>query len=70
MDTITRRIVETELTQKQRDVYLLYYEGGMSQAEIARTLGQNKASVCRTLQRAEQRIDKTMRYVRMKKKGR
>lgn len=70
MDTITRTIVDTGLTPRQRDVYLLYYDGGLSQTEIAMALDLNKTTVCRTLRRAEQRVDRIMRYVRMKKKGR
>ena len=68
MDAITRKIVDSELTPRQREVYLLYYEKGMAQVEIAEKLRINKATICRTLQRAERAVDRILRYVRMARK--
>ena len=68
METIVRKIVDSELTQRQREIYLLYYEEGMAQFEIAAKLRTNKSTICRTLQRAERTVDRIMRYVRIARK--
>ena len=68
MDAITRKIVDSELTPRQREVYLLYYEKGMAQVEIAEKMRMNRSTIFRTLQRAERAVDRIMRYVRMARK--
>ena len=68
MDAIIRKIVDSELTPRQREIYLLYYEYGMAQFEIAEKLHMNKSTIFRTLQRAEKAVDRIMRYVRMARK--
>ena len=68
MEAIVRKIVDSELTQRQREIYLLYYEEGMEQFEIAEKMRMNKSTICRTLQRAERTVDRIMRYVRIARK--
>lgn len=68
MDAIIRKIVDSELTPRQREVYLLYYEKGMAQVEIAEKMHMNRSTIFRTLQRAERAVDRIMRYVRMARK--
>lgn len=68
MEAIVRKIVDSELTPRQREIYLLYYEEGMEQFEIAEKMRTNRSTICRTLQRAEHAVDRIMRYVRIARK--
>ncbi|MBR4283065.1 MAG: sigma-70 family RNA polymerase sigma factor [Clostridia bacterium] len=54
--------IDEELTNKQREVLLLYYFEGKSTIEIAKMLGVNKSSVSRLLSRAKKRIEKVLKY--------
>lgn len=54
--------IDEELTDKQRNVLLLYYFEGKSIIEIAKMLGVNKSSVSRLLSRAKMRIEKVLKY--------
>lgn len=56
------RVIQSELTQLQRDVLLAVYYGGKTQAEIAQERGVSRSTVCRTLQRAESRLRRFLRY--------
>ncbi len=57
-----KRVIEGELTPKQRQVLTDYYFRQLTIPEIAREQGINKSSVCRTLHRAEQRLQKYLKY--------
>ena len=63
MEAIVRKIVDYELTPRQRD-----YEEGLAQVEIAKKMRTNRSTICRTLQRAERTVDRIMRYVRISRK--
>ena len=54
--------VEQELTPRQRQILRMRYSGGMKNAEIAQRLGLNKSTVTRTLNRAMERLFRTLRY--------
>mgnify|MGYP003304702174 FL=1 len=57
-----RRVIERELTQKQREVILAYYFQDKSIPEIAMERGIHKSSVCRCLQRAEKKVRLCLKY--------
>lgn len=57
-----RRVIEQELTQKQREIILAYYFQDKSIPEIAAERGIHKSSVCRCLQRAEKRVRHCLKY--------
>lgn len=57
-----RRVIEQELTEKQRQVILAYYFQDMTIPQIAAQRGIHKSSVCRCLQRAEKRVKRCLRY--------
>lgn len=57
-----RSVMEHELTERQREVLDAVYFGGKSQAQIAAERGVNRSTVCRTLQRAETRLRRFLRY--------
>lgn len=57
-----KRVMEGELTDKQRQVVLDYYFRQLTIPEIAREQGVNKSSVSRLLKRAEQRLQKYLKY--------
>ena len=57
-----RRVIERELTSKQREIILAYYFPDKSIPEIAAERGIHKSSVCRCLQRAEKRVRHCLKY--------
>ncbi len=57
-----QRVIRQELTENQRTVLVDYYFRELTIPEIAKNMGLNKSSVCRTLHRAEERIRKFLRY--------
>jgi RNA polymerase sigma factor (sigma-70 family) len=57
-----RRVIERELTQKQREIILAYYFQDKSIPDIAAERGIHKSSVCRCLQRAEKRVRHCLKY--------
>ena len=56
------RVMEKELTQKQRDTLMAYYFEELSPAEIARQQGVHRSTVMRSLRRAEQRLRRHLFY--------
>lgn len=57
-----RRVIERELTVKQREIMLAYYFQDKSIPDIAAERGIHKSSVCRCLQRAEKRVRHCLKY--------
>lgn len=57
-----KRVIERELTQKQREVLLAYYFQDKDIPTIARERGIHKSSVCRCLKRAEKRVRRCLKY--------
>jgi len=57
-----KQVIEGELTEKQRQVVLDYYFRQQTIPQIAREQGVNKSSVSRLLKRAEQRLQKYLKY--------
>lgn len=57
-----RKVIETELTETQRIILTAIYFGGKKQAAVAEELGISPSSVCRTLHRAERRLQRFLRY--------
>lgn len=51
-----------DITPRQREYMIRYYGQGMSMDAIAKELGVNKSTVCRTLQRGRQRLYRCLRY--------
>ena len=57
-----RRVIEAELTPRQKQTLTAYYFQQQTIPEIAREQGVNKSTVCRTLRRAEARLQRCLRY--------
>ena len=57
-----RRVIEKELTEKQRETLIAYYFQNKTMEQIARERGVNRSTVCRTLHRAEARVRRCLRY--------
>ena len=57
-----RRVIEQELTQKQREVLLAYYFQDKNIPQIAAERGIHKSSVSRCLSRAEKRVRRCLKY--------
>ncbi|MDR0983572.1 MAG: sigma-70 family RNA polymerase sigma factor [Ruminococcus sp.] len=56
------KIIFSELTPSQKEIFLLRYEQNLKQWEIAEKLGINKSTVSRTLKRASDNIKKYVKY--------
>jgi RNA polymerase sigma factor (sigma-70 family) len=55
-------VIQRELSTCQREVLIAYYFQELSIPEIARERGVNKSTVCRTLHRAERRLQILLKY--------
>ena len=56
------QVIREELTPVQREVLLAYYFQEMTIPQIAADRGVNKSTVSRTLKRAENRLQRCLRY--------
>lgn len=56
------RVIEAELTQKQREILVAYYFQDKSMTQIARERGISVSTVSRTLHRAEVRVRRCLQY--------
>ncbi|MBR7179026.1 MAG: sigma-70 family RNA polymerase sigma factor [Oscillospiraceae bacterium] len=57
-----RRVIENELTPKQREVMLAYYFQDKTVPQIAEERGVHRSSVSRCLKRAERKVRLCLRY--------
>ena len=57
-----QRVIQEELTPLQRDALMAYYFQDQSITQFAQERGVNKSTVCRTLQRAEQKLRRYLKY--------
>lgn len=57
-----KKVIDQELTRKQREILVTYYFQNKTMAQIAMERGINRSTVCRTLHRAEERIRQCLRY--------
>lgn len=57
-----RQVMERELSPRQRQVVEGVFYERLSQAELARRLGVNRSTVCRTLHRAAERMRRCLEY--------
>lgn len=60
---VLSRIIQNELTELQRQIFLEYHIKGMTIPQIATIRGVNKGTVSRTLKRAEKRIHRITQYL-------
>ena len=58
-----RKARDRELTPRQRQVLSLYYDRGLTMAQIAGRLGVNRSTVCRTIHRARERLYRSLRFM-------
>lgn len=57
-----RRVIEQELTPKQRETLIAYYFQNKTMKQIAQEREVCCSTVCRTLHRAEARVRKCLKY--------
>lgn len=57
-----RSVMERELTQAQREILCAVYYEGKTQRQIAQERGVSCSTICQTLHRAEQRLQRFLRY--------
>ncbi len=56
------RAIREELTDRQREVLIMYYVRKLSVTEVAAELGVYPSTVTRTLHRGERRLFRCLRY--------
>ena len=57
-----RNVMDHELTEKQRAAVIGYYFDSKTMTQIGAETGVNKSTVCRTLHRAERKLQRFLRY--------
>lgn len=57
-----KRVIDQELTPTQREMMIAFYFENKTMTQISRERGVTRSSVCRTLQRAEARCRRSLRY--------
>ena len=57
-----RSVMERELTPTQREILCAVYYDGKTQRQVAHERGVSCSTVCRTLHRAERRLQRFLRY--------
>ena len=57
-----KKVIEEQLTTRQKQFIVLYYYNNKNMVEIAKQFGVNKSTVSRTINRAKQKIYKYMKY--------
>ena len=65
MNRLKRNLVcalREEVTPRQREILLLYYNEGLNMTEIADRCGLDKSTVSRTIKRGEARLQRCLRY--------
>ena len=56
------RVIDEQLTERQRQTLRLYYFDELRPAEIARIHGVHRSTALRTLRRAENRVRRFLQY--------
>ena len=56
------RALREDVTEKQRQVLLLYYAEGKNMREIGESMGVDKSTVSRTLSRGRKRLKRYLQY--------
>ncbi len=56
------RALREDVTPRQRELLLLYYEEGLNMREIGERLGLDRSSISRTIKRGEARLRRCLRY--------
>lgn len=59
---VLHNVIDNELTERQKEIVMLYYFNNKNILEISRELGLNKSTVSRHLQRARDKIERVLRY--------
>lgn len=59
---ILRKVIEEELTERQREMITLYYFHKVNIPQIAERLGVNRSTVSRTISRGRRNIMEKMKY--------
>lgn len=56
------RCLREDVSPRQWTMLALYYGKELNQSQIAKRLGVNRSTVCRTLKRGERRLQRCLRY--------
>lgn len=62
---ILDRVVQEDMTEHQRQIFLAYHVQGLTMEQIATQRGVCRSTVCRTLHRAEAKVARATKYIRM-----
>ncbi|MEG0321590.1 MAG: sigma-70 family RNA polymerase sigma factor [Oscillospiraceae bacterium] len=56
------RALKEDVTDRQRELLMMYYSEGVTMKEIGDRLGIDKSTVSRTIKRGERRLHRCLRY--------
>lgn len=56
------KALQEDVTERQRQLLLLYYGRGLNMRQIGEELGVDKSTVSRTIKRGEERLRRCLRY--------
>lgn len=56
------RALREDVTARQRELLLMYYDEGLNMREIGERLGVDRSTVSRTVKRGEDRLRRCLRY--------
>ena len=56
------RCLREDVTEKQRQMILMYYAEGKNMREIGEFLGVDRSTISRTIKRGERRLQRCLRY--------
>lgn len=56
------RALQEDITARQRELLLMYYDEGLNMREIGERLGVDRSTVSRTVKRGEARLRRCLRY--------
>ncbi len=59
--TLTR-VIETELTPRQKEIVIMYYYKNINTVQIAKQTGVSSQSVCAVMSRARKRLFRILQY--------
>jgi RNA polymerase sigma factor (sigma-70 family) len=62
MKKALKQAMQTELTDRQRDMVIEYYYGGATVTAVAEKFGVTKSTVSRHLKRARERLKRALKY--------
>ncbi len=66
LERIVRMVIKAQLTNRQRQMIILYFYENKNMVEIAKMLNVNKSTVSRTIKRAINKISEYIKFYKIR----